>query len=158
MTFDFLQEKRCLADFIVSMTDYRSWSEDACAPPNFTMFEHSLVVECQDAGEIIGYVYFNSRTLSCVEIHPVIQKNLLKTGVGSKMVAGALKYFDKNIPPKKTKIMAYIPVYEKKLIKSAKKLGFKKEGFEKRIWLKEGKLHNRMILGIERTKIKELEV
>jgi len=100
--------------------------------------------------EIIGYISINKSSAIGFEMHPVIKQSLRSQGIGKEMIVEFLKWLDETAPEYMHKVNVTIPVIFSGLINTAIAIGFRPQGADLESYYKNGKLIDRLSLGLTR--------
>ena len=108
---------------------------------------------CIEDDKPIGLILLHTDTCVSMKMHPYLRVEHRQKG--RIMMRAFYKWMLENTDDSINKVNVIIPEYEKKVINFAKKVGFKKEGFCRDSYLKNGQLYGQQNLGITRKEIGE---
>ena len=107
-----------------------------------------LTREIDDMVELYGVVAFIPQTPIVYKFHPAFLPDKWGDAQITDLTKLALDWAWKNLPVQK--IVASVPVIYKSTLRLGQRVGFKREGINKKSFLKDGILHDQYYLGLTR--------
>lgn len=128
-------------------------SEDDYDPADFHVDLNECWLMVGDDVEVMGLYNLHPINGITLQIHPMILKEFRgKAAYESGKLA--LKWVVENTAYEK--VFCYIPTIYRNVILFAMRCGMVKEGINRRSWLKNGKIHDMVLLGITRQEIEAM--
>ncbi len=107
-----------------------------------------LTREIDDTVELYGVVAFIPQTPIVYKFHPAFLPDKWGDEQITDLTRLALDWAWKNLPVQK--IVATFPVMYKSTLRLGQRVGFKREGINRKSFLKDGELHDQYYLGLTR--------
>lgn len=128
-------------------------SEDGIDPESFLPGYDSMTtwLLCLEGGNVAGIILVHMENSISLNIHPYLRVQYRQKG--KEMMEAFYRWFLEETQDKIMKINVHIPEVYKKVINFAKRVGFKKEGFNRDSYLKNGHIYGQQHLGITRSEI-----
>jgi RimJ/RimL family protein N-acetyltransferase len=136
---------------------YPHVSDDGCpAREEFVPIAHPAIwyVSVLDDGGVIGLFVFSPQNTVCWEVHTC----LLPTAWGGRATEaarGVIEWIWANTPCRR--IVTTVPANNRLALHLAERAGLEQFGVNAESWLKKGKLHGQILLGISREKTQQCQ-
>lgn len=130
-------------------------SEEGIEPEDFYPVNDNFTgwFLCLEENEPIGIILVHTDNSISIKMHPYLRSKHREKG--RIMMKAFYTWFLENTEKKVNKINVSIPIFHKRVINFAKKVGFKKEGVNRDSYRKDGQLYGQQNLGITRNEIEE---
>lgn len=149
-------EDAALIKSVFDDPDCRPWMRDDGTPKEWSPTIHPLMyyltpmIEAWDEGVLsdtpIGMLLFTPVNSTTWNPHMAVLPQY--RGRGTAAMKAGLDWMWKNTPARK--MVAFPPVYNPRMIRVFQKCAFKVEGWSSRSVMHDGKLHDRMVMGLEK--------
>lgn len=156
MTFAFTRDFATIRAVLTHPTQHRMASDDATHLATWSPSENEWVwyIEAREGDELLGIFTVAPQNCVCYEIHAA----LLPCAWGARTrtaLRGAIEFLwsttsNMNMGAGIPRIVATIPAYNKLAIKLARDVGMRAFGRNPASFLRGGKLHDQVLLGISR--------